>query len=103
MAEDWSLVSATERQLLVASLKLINELKEFIMSQFDGLTQEISELKTVTASNNALLDRLFAIVQENINNPAVLQEKVNELRAIRDELTAAVIRNTPAESENPPT
>lgn len=63
----------------------------------DDLKAEITHFKTVRASTEALLTRLFAIVEEHKDDPAQLQAAVNDLRAEIDGLTTAVTANTPAE------
>lgn len=90
--------SKTEKAL--AEIRAILErMEKMEMSHFDSLVAEIEQLKTVQGSCIALLDKLFADLQEHINEPAVLQQIVSDLQAQREALANAVARNTVAEDE----
>ena len=71
--------------------------------QVDDLVVAVAELRTVADSSEALLDKLFGIIQGAIDTGdlAKVQTAVDELKAEAAELAAAVVRNTPAEP--PPT
>lgn len=71
------------------------------MLDLTALTTELERNDSVDASAKLLLERLFADFEANKNNPAAIQALVDRARAANDQLTAAVVANTPAE-EPPP-
>lgn len=68
------------------------------MSQLtDEIKAEVAKNRDVTRSAITLLRLLLQKVQDAVNDPAALQDILNEVKADSEELAAAVVENTPAE------
>lgn len=97
LAEILAKVSALQPQL--AGLTTMGE---HLMTVSEDLAAEVDQVETVEGSAAALLDRIFALLSEGATKEQV-DAQITELRASRDALVAAVVRNTPAEAPVEPT
>lgn len=68
----------------------------------DRAVQEIGEMSSAVDSAVALMDTLSQLVRDNIEDPTALSAALDAFDAKKDELAAAVARNTPAAEEPPP-
>lgn len=66
------------------------------------IEQRVTELTTVTESSVALLDELAQLIRDNIGNPERLEEIAANIEARKNDLAAAVERNTDVDP-TPPT
>jgi peptidoglycan hydrolase CwlO-like protein len=85
-------------QLTVISHKLTDLQKRIdnMAINLDALASEVSVIETVQASAVALIQKLTAEIQANLNDPAALQALVDKMKASTDALASAVAANTPA-------
>lgn len=67
----------------------------------DRLKAAVTNLTTVTASNNALLSTLAQEIRDNKDDPAALEAIASELEGDTQSISDAVKANTPAEGETP--
>jgi hypothetical protein len=65
-------------------------------AQLDALTQEVSEIKTVSASAVTLIEGLSAQIVALKDDPVALAALAADLDATASALAAAVAANTPA-------
>lgn len=65
----------------------------------DAIKEQVTRNRTVAGSTRTLLERLFAEFESHKNDPAAIQALVDEFRADIDAEIAALVANTPAESE----
>lgn len=61
----------------------------------DRAVASISAITSVADSAIALMDMLSQLVRDNIEDPTALEAALNAFDAKKDELAAAVARNTP--------
>lgn len=66
------------------------------------LAAEVSQLKSVDQGVITLLDGLADKLEQSISSPAAIQAIIDDIRTERQNLTAAVVRDTPADP-NPST
>lgn len=71
------------------------------MAELDRLRTEVAETTTVAQSAITLLRGLKAKLDAAIGNDAALKALADELDAKTNELSAAIVENTPAEEEPP--
>lgn len=78
---------------------ILNQLED-IMAAIDTLTTEVSETRTVMESAKVLIIGLKQKLDDAIasGNPARLQELSDSLDTGANDLAAAVVANTPAET-----
>ncbi len=60
------------------------------------LTGVVTALETVVASAKALIEGFAAEVEAHKDDPIAIQAVVDRIRATSDDLSAAVVANTPA-------
>lgn len=63
-----------------------------------ALEAEVARNESVDDSASTLLDQLMAEVEANKGDPAAIQAIVDRVRASNDKLSAAVAKNTPADT-----
>ena len=71
----------------------------------DAVNEAIAEIErdtTLDGSVETLLDKLFAIVQENDQDPVALKAALTKFRESNDKVAAALVRNTPQDPATPP-
>lgn len=68
----------------------------------DRAVAEIGEMSSAVDSAVALMDMLSQLVRDNIEDPTALAVALDAFDAKKDELAAAVARNTPSAEEPPP-
>ncbi len=80
--------------LLLRSLSL----EVLLVSIGDDILAGVSEIETVEASMQTLLEQLFAALQGAINTGDMtkVQEAMTRITALKDKMVAATIANTPA-------
>lgn len=82
-------------------LKSILKKLDIMADKFDVLTTEVGDLGTVVDSAVTLLDNIADQIAEAKDDPAQIQVIVDNLRAKKANLAAAVAKNTAASSEAP--
>jgi hypothetical protein len=76
---------------------IIKYLEDNMTVEFDTLTSRVNDTITVEESAIVLINGLAARLEALANDPAAILALAEELRAKNEELSAAVVRNTPAE------
>lgn len=69
--------------------------------EMQALTDEVTRNQTVTASALALINGLAQQILANVNDPAALTALAATLKKDDDDLAAAVLQNTPAQTAPP--
>lgn len=91
--------------LLWISTKLTKQSRRMrtMSAAIDQLVAEVAEIKTVEASEAALLDKLFGLLQAAVDTGdiAKVQSAITDLQAVKADAVAAIARNTPAEPPTP--
>jgi hypothetical protein len=96
--------SRTEEEILERLdfiIQLLSHTGERIMADLSGIDQGIEELTQVTQGAAMLLDNLSNQLEGAVDDPEAVQAIVDKIRSTKDELVAAVVRNTRAEEELP--
>lgn len=78
---------------LIAALK---EGTEAMSQELDALTAQVAANRTVAQSAITLISGLAQQILDHVNDPAALTALANELKATDQELSDAVLQNTPA-------
>lgn len=73
-----------------------------IMADLTAITAEVTETGDAVDSAVLLLDRLADLVEQAGTDEVALQAIVADLRSSKEDLAAAVVRNTPADPEPTP-
>lgn len=104
-----NLVTVAKNQVLLGQKldTLLTYSKQGIMDMshlqetINSIKTEVSELRTVNQGARTLLEKLFTMVEQHIDDPDELREVLTSLRAEKEEMVASVTKNTPAEQEQP--
>jgi hypothetical protein len=70
--------------------------------ELQRLTDEVSEMKSVTQSAATLLGSLSQLIRDNANNPAALNALADDIDSSNKQLADAITANTPATEEPQP-
>ncbi len=93
---------ADELAALHRSISTMERRLETVMRQeTQELIDEVSAIRSASDAAQALLDRIFAMI-DNADDIAAVKQAVADLKSEKDELAAAVERNTPADPDTPP-
>lgn len=81
-------------ELLRQQIEFINYVKELIVTHLDSLRTEVAALTQVVDSATYLIDGIANRLEEFKDDPAEIQNIVDELRANRESLATAVAEHS---------
>lgn len=77
-------------------------LEKKMSQELDDVKREVTESKTVMEGAATLLDQLSTLIRNNAEDPAALRKIASDMDAQQQALAAALLRNTPAGTTEPP-
>ena len=83
---------------LFRRLGVIINMEEQELQDLSAIVDEVGPLTDVVTANNALLDRLADMLEEAAPDPQQVLDIAASIRAQRDSISEAIVRDTPAET-----
>jgi hypothetical protein len=84
--------------VLARFTQMETKMSQEMQAAIDDLISTVEPLTDAVASNVALMDRLADLLTEHADDPMQVRTVADQLRAAKQQLAEAVMRNTPAEA-----